>query len=111
MALFYASVGADHFLRPEWYVKIMPPSFPFKYGAVYVSGFFEILFGALLVPPLTRFFAGWGLIILLIAVYPANIYLAMTNGEALNISPIFAWIRLPIQFIFIGIAYWHTKKI
>jgi uncharacterized membrane protein len=46
---------------------------------------------------------------LLIAVYPANIYLAQTNGAAMDISATIAWARLPIQFIFIGIAYWHSK--
>ena len=110
MALFYTTTGVDHFLRPEWYLKIVPPPLPFKYTAVYVSGFLEILFGVLLILPSTRFFAGWGLIILLITIYPANIYLAITNGDALNIRPLIAWGRLPMQFIFIGIAYWHTKN-
>jgi uncharacterized membrane protein len=59
--------------------------------------------------PKTRFVAGWGLILLLIAVYPANIYLALTNGAAMDTTPIIAWGRLPFQFAFIGLAYWHTK--
>ena len=63
----------------------------------------------MLLLPKTRFYAGWGLIVLLIAVYPANIYLAQTNGEAMNTTPLVAWGRLPFQFIFIGLAYWHTK--
>ena len=54
--------------------------------------------------------AAKGLIILLICVYPANIYLAQTNGAALGISPLIAWGRLPFQFVFIGLAYWHTKE-
>ncbi len=53
----------------------------------------------------------WGLILLLIAVYPANIYLAQTNGAAMNTTPLIAWGRLPFQFVFIGIAYWHSKKV
>ena len=46
---------------------------------------------------------------LLVAVFPANIYLAQTNGAALNTTPLIAWGRLPFQFVFIAIAYWHTK--
>ena len=56
------------------------------------------------------FIAGWGLILLLIAVYPANIYLALTNGAAMDTTPIIAWGRLPFQFVFIGLAYWHAKS-
>ena len=57
----------------------------------------------------TRFLGGWGLILLLIAVFPANIYLAQTNGAAMNISPALAWGRLPFQAVFIALAYWHSK--
>jgi uncharacterized membrane protein len=59
----------------------------------------------------TRYYAAWGLILLLIAVYPANIYLAQTNGAAMNTTPLIAWGRLPFQFVFIGLAYWHSKKV
>ena len=70
--------------------------------------FFEILLGCLLMFQKTRAFAGKGLILLLLAVFPANIYLAQTNGAAMNTTPLIAWGRLPIQFIFIGLAYWHS---
>ena len=65
--------------------------------------------GIMLLIPRVRLYAGWALIILLIAVYPANIYLAQTNGAAMNTIPLIAWGRLPFQFVFIGLAYWHTK--
>jgi len=78
---------------------------------VYISGFFEIVFGFLLLINSTRYYAAWGLILLLIAVYPANIYLAQTNGAAMNTTPLIAWGRLPFQFVFIGLAYWHSKKV
>ena len=60
----------------------------------------------------TRFIAGWGLILLLIAVYPANLYLAFYEEpqKLIGISSFAAsWVRLPIQFIFLGLAYWHSK--
>ena len=91
-----------------WCGKIVPPILPYKLSLVYISGFFEILFGIMLLFPYTRYIAAWGLIMLLIAVFPANIYLAMTNGAALNTTPLIAWGRLPFQFVFIGIAYRHS---
>ena len=109
MGVFYISIGVSHFTSPIWYVKIVPPYLPYKLELVYISGLFEILFGGMLFFKKTRFLAGWGLILLLIAVYPANIYLAQTNGAAMNTTPLIAWGRLPVQFIFVGLAYWHSK--
>ena len=108
MSIFYVGIGIKHFTSPMWFVKIVPPILPYKLSLVYISGFFEILFGIMLLFPYTRYIAAWGLIMLLIAVFPANIYLAMTNGAALNTTPLIAWGRLPFQFVFIGIAYWHS---
>ena len=110
MAVFYINVGAKHFVDPEWFLPIMPPNYPLHYEAVYVSGFFEVLFGFFLVPTKTRFYAAWGLIYLLILVFPANLYLAVTDGAVLEISKELAWGRLPIQFVFIGLAYWHSYQ-
>ena len=109
MGIFYISIGISHFTGPIWYVQIVPPYLPYKLELVYISGLFEILFGGMLLFKKTRFLAGWGLILLLIAVYPANIYLAQTNGAAMNTTPLIAWGRLPVQFIFVGLAYWHSK--
>lgn len=109
MGVFYISIGISHFTSPIWYVQIVPPYLPYKLELVYISGLFEILFGGMLFFKKTRFLAGWGLILLLIAVYPANIYLAQTNGAAMNTTPLIAWGRLPVQFIFVGLAYWHSK--
>ncbi len=110
MSVFYVRVGVDHFLSPEWYLQIMPPYLPFPLELVYISCAFEILFGVMLLHPYTRSYAGWGLILLLVAVFPANIYLAQTNGEAMGTSALVAWGRLPFQLLFISIAYWHARK-
>ena len=109
MGLFYAIVGYKHFQDPEWFIQIVPPILPFKLTLVYLSGLFEIFLGILLMVPAFQSIAARGLIILLICVYPANIYLALTNGAAMNISPEIAWGRLPFQFVFLGLAYWHSK--
>lgn len=110
MGIFYILVGVKHFQDPEWFIRIVPPILPYKLLLVFISGFFEIFFGVILFIPKLRHVAGWGLILLLIAVYPANIYLALTNGAAMDTTPLIAWGRLPFQFLFIGLAYWHAKK-
>ena len=109
MSVFYVSVGIDHFRRPEWYVEIVPPFLPYKLELVLISGVAEVILGFMLLYPKMRFLAANGLILLLVLVYPANIYLAYTNGAALGTSPSIAWGRLPLQFVFIGIAYLHSK--
>ena len=111
MSCFYMNVGVKHFIEPEWFLQIMPPQFPNHYEAVYLSGFFELLFGFMLINPQTRFLAGWGIIFVMIAVFPANLYLAVSNGEAMGISKELAWGRLPFQYVFIGLAFWHAKDI
>ena len=110
MGIFYIIVGIKHFQDPSWFVQIVPPILPYKYELVYISGFFEVLLGILLMIPKFQSIAAKGLMALLICVYPANIYLAQTNGLALGISPLIAWGRLPFQFVFIGLAYWHLKE-
>ena len=109
MTLFYIMAGTNHFINPDWYVRIVPPILPFKTAIVYISGILEIILGTLLIFPKTRFIASWGLILLLVAVYPANIYVALTNGEVMDTTPLIAWGRLPFQFVLIGLAYWHSK--
>ena len=110
MGIFYIIVGIKHFQDPSWFVQIVPPILPYKYELVYISGFFEVILGILLMIPRFQSIAAKGLMALLICVYPANIYLAQTNGVALGISPLIAWGRLPFQFVFIGLAYWHLKE-
>ena len=107
---FYVLVGIQHFVNPHWFVPIVPPYLPYPLWLVYISGFSEIILGLLLLIPPMRFIAGWGLVLFLIAVFPANIYVAQTNGQAMNTTPIIAWARLPFQLVFIAIAYWHTRK-
>tara|TARA_Y100001936_G_C15467275_1_gene356872 strand:+ start:185 stop:523 length:339 start_codon:yes stop_codon:yes gene_type:complete len=112
MSCFYIYVGIKHFIDPNWFINIIPPYLPWHLELVYLSGLFEIILGLLLLIPKTRKLAAYGLIALLIAVYPANIYLAFNElpQKMMGISSFAAsWIRLPIQFIFIGLAYWHSK--
>ena len=87
----------------------MPPSFPMHLEAVYISGLFEILGGIGVLLSKTRKLAGWGLFVLLIAVYPANIYMALTP-EAFPEIPLSAlYTRLGLQFLFFYWAYSVTR--
>ena len=78
MGVGYIWVGVQHFVDTSFFLKIMPPSFPLHKESVYVSGVLEILFGCGIIIKKTRIYASWGIILLLIAVYPANIYLAFS---------------------------------
>ena len=111
MGSAYVYVGIRHFIDPNFFLAIMPDYLPYHLEAVYISGVFEILLGGMLLFKKSRRIAGWGLIALLIAVFPANIYLAQNEAaqQSLDISQSLAIIRLPFQALFLGLAYWHTK--
>ena len=111
LAVFFINVGIDHFINPDFYLSIMPPAFPLHLEAVYISGLFEVLGGLGVLIPRLRKFSGWGLIALLIAVYPANIYMALTP-EAFPDVPLYTlYIRLVFQFIFFYWAYLVTRPV
>ena len=109
LSTFFIAVGIDHFINPDFYLAIMPPMFPLHLEAVYVSGLFEILGGFGLLLSRFRKISGWGLLALLIAVYPANIYMAMTPEAFPEISIFALYFRLALQFIFFFWAYSLTR--
>jgi len=110
-SIFYTIVGIKHFIEPDYFLSIIPPYLPFHIELIYISGFFEILFGLMILFPKYRYYGSIGLILLLIAVFPANIYLAQSKEaqEAIGASQQIAIWRLPIQGILIWIAYWIRK--
>lgn len=110
-SIFYTIVGVKHFIEPDYFLSIIPPYLPFHIELVYISGFFEILFGLMILFPKYRYYGSIGLILLLIAVFPANIYLAQNKEaqEAIGASQQIAIWRLPMQGILIWIAYWIRK--
>ena len=112
MGLSYVWIGCQHFINPSFFLKIVPPYLAFHLELVYLSGGFEIIFGLGLLFKKTRFYASWGLVFLLIAVYPANIYLAFNEipQEAINVSSFMAsCLMLPIQFVLMWLAYKASK--
>ena len=110
IALFYISAGVTHFTNYDFFEALVPPILVFKSEIVYVSGVIEIVFGLLLFFKKTRNKAAWGIILLLILVFPANLYLYFSDvpREALGISINQALIRLPFQIPLLIIAYWHS---
>ena len=109
LAAFFICVGVDHFINPDFYLSIMPPAFPMHAEAVYVSGFFEILGGICVLIPSLRIIAGWGLVALLVAVYPANIYMALTPEAFPDFPVAVLYFRLLLQFLFFYWAYSITR--
>jgi uncharacterized membrane protein len=110
-AVFYCVAGSLHFIKPEPYLRIMPPYIPWHLAMVRISGVFEILGGLGLLVTETRRTAAWGLVALLISVFPANVYMATHPIEAgaSSIAPALRWGRLPLQVILIWWLLWCTR--
>ena len=105
-ALFYIYAGYSHFKKSWFFYKITPPWLqPYKKTINVIVGVAEILGGVGLLISQTRILAAWGIIALLIAVFPANIYMLTSGGAGMRISKTFLWVRLPIQFVLIALAY------
>jgi uncharacterized membrane protein len=108
-AAFFVIAGITHFTNREFFISIVPPYLPWPEMLVYVSGVAEIVLGALLLVPSMRRIAAWGQIALLIAVFPANIHMAM-NPQLYPGTPYAALlIRLPLQGVLVAIAFWFTR--
>lgn len=107
--LFFIAGGIGHFVKTEFYLKIMPPYIPYHLILVYLSGICELALGiGLLIPSISKLSA-WGLIALLIAVFPANLYMTM-NPDLFPATPFWMLVlRLPLQGLMILWAYTYTK--
>jgi uncharacterized membrane protein len=116
LGLFFVSAGLSHFTAPGFFRQIVPPVLPAPDLLVIVSGVAEIVLGIAVMIPTTRRLAAWGLVALLIAVFPANVYQAIANPTLVD-PP--AWmgqptqtalyVRLPLQFLLIWWAWRYTR--
>ncbi|MFI5317644.1 MAG: DoxX family protein [Myxococcota bacterium] len=113
MGAFYVFAGLQHFRVPDNYLPMMPDYLPWHAGLILLSGVAEVLCGLGVLLPRTRRLAAWGTIALLIAVFPANIHVALHNvalfgakegAGALN------YVRLPLQLLLIAWAWWYTRE-
>jgi len=108
-AVFFLAAGINHFLNPEFYLKIMPPYLPWHLALVLISGAAEFVLGAGLLFSKTQKLAAWGLIALLIAVFPANLHMAMHPELYPDIPIVALWLRLPLQAVLILWAFVYTR--
>jgi uncharacterized membrane protein len=108
MAAFYIYAGVAHFRTPKFFLKAVPPWLPNPQLMVDASGVVEVLCGVGLLFAQTRPWAAWGIIALLIAVFPANVYM-LTSGKFSRIPKWFLWLRLPLQGVLIWWAWLYTK--
>lgn len=111
MAALYIFAGVMHFVNPDFFLKIVPPYLPFHLALVYLSGVAEIILGIALLIPCTRRLAAWGVIALLIAVFPANIYHYTSGGAGMDIPESVLLVRLFIQGLLIAWAWVYTRPL
>lgn len=103
LATFFVVAGANHFLNPRPYLAMIPPYIPFPDLANLLSGAAEITGGIAILVPHIRRIAGWELLILLVAVFPANVHVALHGWDGVAIPTWIFWARLPFQLL---IAAW-----
>jgi uncharacterized membrane protein len=110
LAILFIVAGCMHFLIPPTYLKIVPPFLPAPRILVQLSGAAEILGGLGLLLPSTRQAAAWGLVALLIAIFPANIYMVVNHTRFASIPLWALWLRLPFQLPLIYWAWYYTAR-
>jgi uncharacterized membrane protein len=108
-AIFFIAGGIAHFVLTPAYVRVVPPYLPWPLALVYTSGVCEVLGGLGLLYPPTRRFAAWGLVALLVAVFPANLFMAMTHAGYAGPAWVL-WVRLPLQIPLIWWAWSYTRR-
>ena len=108
MASFYLFAGIWHFVKPKMYLKIMPPYLPAPLFLVYLSGAIEAALGITLYIPQTRVLGAWGIVALLIVIFPANIYMFQKGSETFHVPNWVLLIRLPLQVLLILWAWAYT---
>lgn len=108
MACLYFLAGINHFRNPKMYLRIIPPYLPNHKLLNYLSGAAEIILGALLIFPITKNYAAWGIILLLVAVFPANLYMFQNREASFGLPKWILLLRLPLQLLLICWAYLYT---
>jgi uncharacterized membrane protein len=112
MGIFDVVAGTNHFASTDFYMPMMPPYLPLHLQLVYLSGVAEIVLGIAVLIPSVRQPAAWGIILLLIAIFPANMHIALHNvplgGRARGLG-VWNWVRLPFQGVLIAWAWRYTQ--
>lgn len=108
MAVLYIVAGLNHFRVPKLYTRMIPPALPAPKALNSMSGLAEIVLGIALCIPTVSSWAAWGIIILLIAVFPANVYMYTNKRAGMGLPKWVLLLRLPLQFALILWAYLYT---
>ncbi|PIF33600.1 putative membrane protein [Flavobacterium sp. 9] len=108
MAFLYIVAGLNHFRKPGMYIKIIPPAFKNPKLINTISGAAEIILGILLLFHPTTKLAAWGIIVLLIAVFPANLFMFQNKKASFGLPKWILFVRLFLQIIFVYWAYQYT---
>jgi uncharacterized membrane protein len=103
MAFVYIIAGINHFRNPKLYIKIIPPYFPNPKALNILSGIAEIILGIGLCVPIVSNFAAWGVIALLIAIFPTHLYMYFNLKAGMGLPKWFLFLRMPLQ---LGLIYW-----
>ena len=109
LGILYILAGVNHFRNPQFYLDIMPPYLPWHGPLVFLSGVAEVVLGVMILVPGWSALAAWGLIALLIAIFPANIHMAINPELYPTVAPAALWLRLPLQGVLALWAWWHTR--
>jgi uncharacterized membrane protein len=118
MGLAYALAGLLHVVAPEQFEPVVPPQFPRPGTLVTLSGIAEVVLGVGVLFERTRHLSAWGLAALLVAVFPANVYMATGDdfdptelpAELRNPRDAALWARLPLQAVLVAWALWYTDE-
>ncbi len=108
LGVFFVLAGANHFANSGFYVAIMPPWLPWHLELVWLSGVAEIVLGAMVLFRRTQVLGGWGLIALCLAVFPANVHMALHPELFPQFGPLLLWLRLPLQVAALAWIWWST---
>ncbi len=112
LAAAFVGAGVLHFVKPRMFEAIVPPSLPSPRALVLISGVAEVLGGAGLLVPALRPWAGWGLAVLLVAVFPANLYMARESERFRRLAPRWALVlRLPLQAVLLAWVLWAAASL
>ena len=103
--MLFIVAGVNHFASPDGYMAMLPPMLPWPMALIYISGAAEVLGGAGVMYSRTRRISGWGLIALLIAVFPANIFAALHGFNGGAVERVILITRLPLQAVLIAWVY------
>ena len=105
LAAFFMAAGANHFIHPAPYLAMMPSYLPAPAALVWISGAAEVLGGMGVLYSRTRVPAGWGLMLLLVAVFPANLNAALHGWPGHRLPAWIMWVRLPFQLLLLRWVY------